>query len=420
MALISILLPKLGESVAEATIIKWLKQVGDKVEIDETIAEVGTDKVDTDLPSEYEGTIAQLLIKEGEVVDVGAPIAIIEVVGNRSSIIKETPDNESSGRGESNSVIKTNLSQAYTPQKSKNRISIKEQGKTGLFLTPVVRNIAKEAELTPEDLAKIVPTGSNNTRITKKDILNYLSPTTKAVAPTSKKRVLKKTPNDEILPLNRMRKLIASHLSESVQTAAHVTSWVTSDVSKIVDWRESKKVEFQKKHDTKLTYTHILMALVIESLKNYPKLNAWFDGEGELVIKGDINLGFAAATPDDNLIVPNIKLTQSKSFIDMVKEINTLGNAAKTKQLKSADIEDTTFTVSNTGIFGSMMGTPILALPQVAILALGEIASTPGIVIKDGIETIGIVKQMHLSLSYDHRVIDGAYASKFLKEDWRI
>ena len=406
MPLVSILLPKLGESVTEATIIKWLKQPGDKIEKDETIAEVATDKVDTDLPSEYEGVLKEIFIGEGETVAVGKSIATIEVAEDQI-VIKDT--------------IEVKEQDSTSNTKSENNQQIKRQSKTnlghqsGLYLTPVVRNIAHEAGLTPDELSTIQPTGSNKTRITKKDILNYLNPTEEITPSKSIKRTLKIESNDEVIPLTRMRKLIASHMSESSQTAAHVTSWVIADVTSIVTWRENHKVLFARKHKTKLTYTHIFMALVIESLIEYPKLNAWYNGEDELVLKGDINLGFAAATPDDNLIVPNIKSAETKALQEIVSSVNILGKAAKTKALKSIDIEGTTFTVSNTGIFGSLMGTPLIALPQVAILALGEITSAPGIIIKDNIESIAIVKQMHLSLSYDHRIIDGAYASRFLK-----
>ncbi len=412
MAIVDIILPKLGESVAEATILKWLKDVGDPVQRDENLAEVATDKVDTDLPSEYEGVLHSILVKEGEVAKVGATIATIEIEGDVSIAEenKRTPESlVSSNR--SKQKVESSITEIPVSKESRNL-----QNATSLFLTPVVRNIAAEAGLTADDLLRIKPKGSNATRITKKDILSFLNPpTNKKNAIHDVKRILKIESEDEVVPLSRMRKLIADHLSNSVQTAAHVTSWSEVDVTEIVNWRQAHKEEFLEAHGVKLTYTHLFMQEVVKTLKEFPKLNAWLNGGEELIIKSKINLGFATATPDDNLIVPNLKDASTLGLVGIVKGVNELGSAAKNGKLKPRDIEETTFTVSNTGAYGSLMGTPILSLPQVGILALGEIVSKPAIIIIDGNETIAIRKLMFLSLSYDHRIIDGAYGSNFLK-----
>lgn len=410
MQLINIILPKLGESVAEATIIKWLKQVGDTIEKDENIAEVATDKVDTDLPAAHAGILKSIVIQEGQNVAVGAVIATMEVrdadaIESELAMQTDSPVNQPSST--------PSMAGVTAPQRLEGRTLA---AKAGMLLTPVVRRIAAAAGLSAEDLLQIPATGSNNTRITKKDILNYLH--TPSSAPQDvgydPKRNLPIEGGDTVTQMSRMRKLIAEHMSRSVNTAAHVTSWVLVDVTDIVALRDRSKAAFYLKYETKLTYTHLFMQHIIAVLAEYPKLNAWLNGGDELIIKKRINLGFAAATPDDNLIVPNLKDAGSLDLIQIAKEVNRLGTAAKNNRLKPSDIADTTFTVSNTGIFGSLMGTPILALPQVGILALGAIERQPAVVTIEGIEKIVVRSQMYLSLSYDHRIIDGAYASRYL------
>jgi len=414
MAIVDVILPKLGESVAEATILKWLKEVGDTIERDENLAEVATDKVDTDLPSEYEGILRSILVQEGEVVQVGARIATIEIEGEIEIINKDVEKLSEKTNLSGGQQTDSNSKNAHRSDKGEHK-SVRNT--TGLFLTPVVRNIAAEAGLSADDLLKIKPTGSNATRISKKDILNYLHPKPKEVhARSDAKRNLNIEAEDEVLPLSRMRMLIAEHMTASVQKAAHVTSWTEADVTEIVAWRDSNKESFVKEHGVKLTYTHLFMKEVVASLKQFPKLNAWLNGGEELIIKHNVNLGFATATPDDNLIVPNLKDAASMDLVEIVKGVSTLGANAKNGKLKLHDTEETTFTVSNTGVYGSLMGTPILSLPQVGILALGEIVSKPAVITENGIEKIAIRKMMFLSLSYDHRIIDGAYGSSFLKD----
>lgn len=401
--LVSITLPKLGESVADATIISWLKNPGDFITKDEMIAEVATDKVDTDLPSEFEGTLKEILVPAGGVALVGAPIATIEV---ECDIAPSTTAQEKS-------ISKNNVQ----AEKEENEVAESSiQSKLPKHLSPVVRNIAAEAGLSPDELKNIPASGSGQTRITKKDILKYLNPEV-AVQPkaSNPKRELPIASGDEVITLPRMRKLIGEHMTQSVQTIPHVTTFAQIDVTNLVNYREQNKAQWQEENKVKVTYTHLIMKSVVKALQAFPKLNAWMNGDDEFILKKDINLGFAAATPDENLIVPNIKAAQQYDLFGLAKEVSRLGTAAKTKNLAPTDIEQTTFTVSNTGIFGSMMGTPIISIPQVAILALGEIASGPAVVNENGEEKLAIRKLMHVSISYDHRVIDGAYASKFLK-----
>ncbi|MGB6083470.1 dihydrolipoamide acetyltransferase family protein [Moheibacter sp.] len=394
---IQILLPKMGESVMEATITDWLKNPGDKIAKDELFVTIGTDKVDSDLPSEYEGILKEILVQEGEEVKVGHPIAVMEVsadtiVHTEKFEIKETD------------TISTETNVELLETKSLD-------GKS--FLSPVVRRIAAENGLEIEDLKQIKPTGENG-RIRKADILKFLKKDEKPIQQkVSTKLNLNIQPEDKVESLPRIRQIAAEHLQTSYQIIPHVTTFSEVNVTNLVNHREKIKEDFQKENGVKVTYTHFIMKAVIETLVEFPKFNAWMN-EDELIIKNDINLGFATALPDGNLIVPNIKKVNDLSLKEIIENVNLIGNNAKSNKLKSTDIQNTTFTVSNTGIFGSLAGTPIISRPQVAVLALGEIRSGAGVIIVDGKEELAVCKMMMLSLSYDHRVIDGALASQFL------
>ncbi len=394
---IQILLPKMGESVMEATITDWLKNPGDKIAKDELFVTIGTDKVDSDLPSEYEGILKEILVQEGEEVKVGHPIAVMEVsadtiVHTEKFEIKETD------------TISTETNVELLETKSLD-------GKS--FLSPVVRRIAAENGLEIEDLKQIKPTGENG-RIRKADILKFLKKDEKPIQQKlSTKLNLNIQPEDKVESLPRIRQIAAEHLQTSYQIIPHVTTFSEVNVTNLVNHREKIKEDFQKENGVKVTYTHFIMKAVIETLVEFPKFNAWMN-EDELILKNDINLGFATALPDGNLIVPNIKKVNDLSLKEIIENVNLIGNNAKSNKLKSTDIQDTTFTVSNTGIFGSLAGTPIISRPQVAVLALGEIRSGAGVIIVDGKEELAVCKMMMLSLSYDHRVIDGALASQFL------
>ncbi len=395
---IQILLPKMGESVMEATITDWLKNPGDKIAKDELFVTIGTDKVDSDLPSEYEGILKEILVQEGEEVKVGHPIALMEVsadtvVHSEKFEVKETE----------NALDETRVELLETKSLD---------GKS--FLSPVVRRIAAENGLEIEDLKQIKPTGENG-RIRKTDILKYLKKDEKPIQQgiISTKLNLNIQPEDTVETLPRIRQIAAQHLQSSYQIIPHVTTFSEVDVTNLVNHREKIKDDFQKENGVKVTYTHFIMKAVIETLTEFPKFNAWMN-EDELILKNDINLGFATALPDGNLIVPNVKKVNEMSLKEIIENVNLVGNNAKSNKLKSTDIQDTTFTVSNTGIFGSLAGTPIISRPQVAVLALGEIRSGAGVVMVDGKEELAVCKMMMLSLSYDHRVIDGALASQFL------
>lgn len=395
---IQIFLPKMGESVMEATITEWLKHPEDKIAKDELFVTIGTDKVDSDLPSEYEGILKEILIQEGEIAKIGQPIAVLEV--SADTVIQSVKEEKMSGFVSESLESVELLTEKTLGDKS--------------FLSPVVRKIAAENGLEIEDLKQIRPTGENG-RIRKKDILNYLQKTTQTTfsTPVSQKLNLNIQPEDTVELLPRIRQVAAQHLQTSYQTIPHVTTFSEVNVTNLVNHREEIKNQFQQENGVKVTYTHFIMKSLVETLLEFPKFNAWMNDD-ELILKKDVNLGFATALPDGNLIVPNVKKINDLSLKEIVEKVNLIAEKAKSNQLKSIDIQETTFTVSNTGIFGSLMGTPIISRPQVAVLALGEIRSGAGVIEKNGKEELAVCKMMMLSLSYDHRVIDGALASQFL------
>ena len=403
MKTINIPLPKIGESTTEAKIVEWLKKPGDFIKRDELFAVIGTDKVDSEIFSEYEGTLKEILVKEGEEVFVGTPICTMEVDDSVSEnfIIKEVQKS-----------VETVTENQSENQNSKLVSRILEQK----FLSPVVRKMAAENGLSLEDLQKINGTGENG-RIRKQDIENFLKPRKQNTStPFIEEKLQLKVELDETLePLSKMRKLIAENMEKSWRSIPHVTTFMDVNVTKLVAYREENKEKFLQENAVKLTYTHLIMKAVIDAIKVYPTLNSWFNNE-ELLEKKNINLGFAAALPDGNLIVPNIKNAQNLSVVEIAQHVSEIGTRAKNGKLKPDDIQDTTFTVSNTGMFGSESGTPIISRPQVAVLALGNILRRAWIVEENGEEKFLPQSVMTLSLSYDHRIIDGALASKFLTE----
>lgn len=395
---IQILLPKMGESVMEAVVTNWLKKPGETIEKDESFVTIGTDKVDSELPSEYEGILKKILVEEGEEVKVGSPIAIFEV--SDDTVV--------------HTAAQKKVETATIQEKPQPELLATKSLSGKSFLSPVVRRIAAENGLEVEDLNQIQPTGDNG-RIRKADILKFLNKDKKLVQPEKVSHKLNLTiqPEDKVESLPRIRQVAAEMLQTSYQLIPHVTTFIEVNVNGLVGYRDKIKDEFQQKHGLKVTYTHFIMKAVTETLLEFPKFNAWMN-EDELILKHDINLGFATALPDGNLIVPNVKKVNGMRIEEIVENVNTIANNAKSGKLKSSDIQDTTFTVSNTGIFGSLMGTPIISRPQVAVLALGQIRSGAGVIVKDGKEEIAVCKMMMLSISYDHRVIDGALASQFL------
>lgn len=403
MKTINIPLPKIGESTTEAKIVEWLKKTGDFIKRDELFAVIGTDKVDSEIFSEYEGTLKEILVKEGEEVSVGTPICTMEV---------DDAVSENFITKEKQKLVETVTENQSESQNLKLASRISDQK----FLSPIVRKMAAENGLSLEDLQKINGTGENG-RIRKQDVENFLKPKKQNTSTpfVEEKLQLKVEIGEALEPLSKMRKLIAENMEKSWRSIPHVTTFMDVNVTKLVAYRDENKEKFLQENAVKLTYTHLIMKAVIDAIKVYPTLNSWFNNE-ELLEKKNINLGFAAALPDGNLIVPNIKNAQNLSVVEIAQQVSEIGTRAKNGKLKPDDIQDTTFTVSNTGMFGSESGTPIISRPQVAVLALGNILRRAWIIEENGEEKILPQSVMTLSLSYDHRIIDGALASKFLTE----
>ena len=458
MARFELKLPKMGESVAEATITNWLKEVGDRIEMDEAVLEIATDKVDSEVPSEVSGILVEKLFQKDDLVQVGQTIAIIETEGGT---IVETVEIESAPVP--NVVEPIAVAEvAKTVEAAKDYVAVsntpskQDFSQSDKFLSPLVRNIVKEEGISPTELERISGSGSNG-RITKNDILDYIinrnkilaekqqapvvaqevkqevpkvipqpemqSPgSTEATAPVAepvRQSSQKAAPvsvngQDEIIEMDRMRKLISGYMIQSVQTSAHVQSFIEVDVTTIWDWREKHKDAFEKREGEKLTFTPIFMEIIAKALKDFPMMNISVEGD-YIIKKKNINLGMAAALPNGNLIVPVIKNADQLNLLGMAKAVNDLAFRAKNNQLKPDDIQGGTYTVTNVGTFGSVFGTPIINQPQVGILALGAIRKVPAVIETPEGDFIGIRKKMFLSHSYDHRVVDGALGGSFIK-----
>jgi 2-oxoglutarate dehydrogenase E2 component (dihydrolipoamide succinyltransferase) len=418
-------LPKMGESVAEATITSWLKEVGDTIELDEAVVEIATDKVDSEVPSEVEGTLVQILYQQDDVVAVGETIAIIEIEGEDS----ESEQADAANHADTSQVAAVEK----TIEKAVEVVStpISKNSDSGKFYSPLVRNIAKTEGVSMEQLETISGSGKDG-RVTKEDILLYLEngiPVPKPavikdaveekVSKPVEKEVQKVTSisvngEDEVIEMSRMGKLISKHMVNSVQTAAHVQSFIEIDVTNIVKWRTKVKDAFFKREGEKLTFTPILMHAVAATIKKHPMINIAIDGD-TIIKKKSINLGMAAALPDGNLIVPVIKNADQLNLVGMTKAVNDLAERARNNQLKPDEIQGGTYTVTNVGGFGSVMGTPIINQPQVAILALGAIRKMPAVIETPEGDFIGIRQKMFVSHSYDHRVVNGALGGLFIK-----
>jgi 2-oxoglutarate dehydrogenase E2 component (dihydrolipoamide succinyltransferase) len=419
MARFELKLPKMGESVAEATITNWLKEVGDKIEADEAVLEIATDKVDSEVPSEVSGILVEQLFGKDDLVQVGQTIAIIETEGGELvPVVKQAAAPEAVA--EVTKTVDAAKESVAAP------VNFSESEK---FLSPLVKNIAKEEGVSIAELDTISGTGKEG-RVTKNDILEHVKNRTsqpvavpapvaevqKAVAaPVAQKAApVSVSGGDEIVEMDRMRKLIAGYMVASVQTSAHVQSFIEVDVTNIVKWREKNKAAFEKREGEKLTYTPIFMEAVAKAIKDYPGMNISVDGDF-IIKKKNINLGMAASLPNGNLIVPVIKNADQLNLVGMAKAVNDLGGRAKAGKLKPDDTQGGTYTVTNVGTFGSVFGTPILNQPQVGILALGAIRKMPAVIETPEGDFIGIRQKMFLSHSYDHRVVDGALGGSFVK-----
>ncbi|MES2574675.1 MAG: dihydrolipoamide acetyltransferase family protein [Bacteroidota bacterium] len=421
MARFELKLPKMGESVAEATITNWLKQVGDKIEADEVVLEIATDKVDSEVPSDVSGVLVEQLFGKDDVIQVGQTIAIIETESGDSNSIAEKQEIVVPAEV---AAIEKSIETAKEIVSAPTNFSDSDK-----FFSPLVKNIAKEEGISLVELETIQGSGKEG-RVTKEDILNYIKtrgtvvPEVVASKATAQPEAIINKPQtatpvsvnggDEVVEMDRMRKLIAGYMVASIQTSVHVQSFIEVDVTNIVKWRDKHKNEFEKREGEKLTYTPIFMEAVAKALKDYPGMNISISGD-LIIKKKNINLGMAAALPNGNLIVPVIKNADQLNLVGMAKAVNDLGNRAKAGKLKPDDTQGGTYTVTNVGSFGSVFGTPIINQPEVGILALGAIRKVPAVIETPEGDFIGIRQKMFLTHSYDHRIIDGALGGMFVK-----
>ncbi len=422
MAQVELIMPKMGESVAEATIIKWLKKEGDKIAADETVLEIATDKVDSEIPSTAEGTLIKRLFNEGDVVQVGKAIAIISTDANA---VVETAEVKAPV-AEQTKTVQQEVASAIVNEGA----SLEKNSSSGKFFSPLVRNIAKQEGIAMAELNSISGTGANG-RVTKNDILAYIPNKGKQMAAEQPKVVqevasnngaaqvqskpaISLNPGDEIIEMDRMRKLIADHMVMSKHTSPHVTSFVEADVTNIVKWREKVKGNFEKREGEKLTFTPIFIEALVKAIKDFPMINISLDGT-KIIKRKNINIGMAAALPSGNLIVPVIKNADTLNLVGITKQVNDLANRARAGKLSPDDIQGGTYTLTNVGSFGNVMGTPIINQPQVAIMAVGAIKKKPAVIETPEGDLIGIRHFMYLSHSYDHRVVDGSLGGKFVR-----
>jgi 2-oxoglutarate dehydrogenase E2 component (dihydrolipoamide succinyltransferase) len=432
MAQIEIRLPKMGESVTEAVITNWLKEVGDTVEMDEPLVEVATDKVDNELPSEAAGVLVKRLFEKDETVQVGEVIAIISTDGSAAEPVS-TPEP---------AAVADVISSVAVAQSmvTNNEVSRIDTSSSSRFYSPLVKSIAAQENISLQELEAISGTGAEG-RVTKKDILNFIENRTSApivaqpTAPASTAGVVTSSsngvvaaapakpamksnivinPQDEIIEMDRMRRLIADNMVMSKQVSPHVTSYVEADVTNIVNWRNRVKNSFEKRENEKITFTPIFIEAIVKAIKDFPMINISVDGTN-IIKRGNINIGMAAALPNGNLIVPVIHNADRLNLLGLTKAVNDLANRARNNQLKSDEISGGTYTITNVGSFGNVMGTPIIPQPQVAIMAVGAIRKMPAVIETPDGDFIGIRHKMFLSHAYDHRVVDGSLGGQFVR-----
>jgi len=420
MAIVDLVMPKMGESIMEATILKWHKQVGDAIKMDETMLEIATDKVDSEVPSTAAGTITAILFNVNDVVPVGTVIAQISTDAAGASVAAPVAETAPTPAPQPAPVA---------PAQHAAAVASSSNADGARFYSPLVLNIAATEHISMAELEQIPGTG-NEGRVTKKDILQYVAnrsaapvaapaPTPApavAAAPAASANVTATSipsGNVEIIEMDRMRKLIADHMVRSKATSPHVTSFTEADVTNIVKWRDANKAKFEKQYGEKITFTPIFIEAIANCIRKFPMINVSVDGNN-IIVKKDINIGMATALPSGNLIVPVIRNADTKNLIGLSKDVNGLANAARNNKLKADDTQGGTFTMTNVGTFGSLMGTPIINQPQVAILAVGSIKKRPMVLETPSGDVIAIRHMMYLSLSYDHRVVDGSLGASFL------
>ena len=413
MAQFDLIMPKMGESVAEATIIKWLKKPGDTIELDEPVLEIATDKVDSEIPSPVAGILGEILFQEGETILVNAVIAHINI---SADAVVSAP--VSAPAAVATVIESTSTSIPVTESEADYR------SVSGRFYSPLVRNIAKEENVSMEELEKIVGTGKDG-RVTKNDILAFIPQRNNSPKPVAAKSqaaaperiqapAISVSGGDEIIEMDRMRKLIADHMVMSKAVSPHVTSFIEVDMTSIVQWREKVKSTFEKREGEKITYTPIIIEAVAKAIKDFPMINVSVDGTS-IIKRKNINIGMATALPSGNLIVPVIKNADMMNLVGITKSVNSLAARARANKLSPDDIAGGTFTVTNVGSFGNVMGTPIISQPQVAIMAVGVIKKKPAVIETPQGDVIAIRHLMFCSLSYDHRVVDGSLGGSFLR-----
>jgi 2-oxoglutarate dehydrogenase E2 component (dihydrolipoamide succinyltransferase) len=431
MAVVDLIMPKLGESIMEATVLKWHKQPGDSIKMDETLLDIATDKVDSEVPSTAAGVIEEILFNVNDVVPIGTVIARIRTTAtsDEPGITNTPPPPPVAEKFQQAVVVETAQPQTINYQPQNNN------GSSNRFYSPLVLNIAASEGVSMVELETIPGTG-NEGRVTKKDILQYVGgrrsggqQSTAAtnrdiVIPVSRvesqqqttsnqQQVTTYTGNVEIIEMDRMRKLIADHMVRSKHTSPHVTSFTEADVTNLVQWRDRAKKEFEKREGTKITFTPLFIEAIVRCIKKFPLINCSLDGNN-IIIKKDINIGMATALPSGNLIVPVIKNADQLNLVGLTKQVNNLADAARNGKLKADDTQGGTFTLTNVGTFGSLMGTPIINQPQVAILAVGAIKKRPVVIETPAGDSIAIRHMMYLSMSYDHRIVDGSLGATFL------
>lgn len=429
MAQIELIMPKMGESIMEATVLKWLKNVGDTIEVDETVLEIATDKVDSEVPSPVAGVLSKILFQENDVVEVGKAIAIISTEGELPASdhtpAPQAKSAETASNGQSNGASKG--VEHAADNVSKHAVAATAKISSDRFYSPLVKNIAKTENIGLAELEQLPGSGRDG-RVTKRDILAYVenravgspqpivsSPQSSVDSPQPAKPVTSSVNGAvEIVEMDRMRKLIADHMVMSKRTSAHVTSFVEVDVTNLVNWREKNKNAFQQKYGEKITFTPIFVEAVVKAIGDFPMINVSVE-DNKILVKKDVNIGMATALPSGNLIVPVIKNADQLNLVGLTKSVNGLADRARNNKLKPEEIQGGTFTLTNVGTFGNVMGTPIINQPQVAILATGAIRKKPAVVETEYGDLIAVRQMMFLSLSYDHRVVDGFLGGSFVR-----
>ncbi len=417
MAIVEMIMPRMGESIMEATVLAWLKNVGEKIELDDYLLEVATDKIDTEVPATMSGVLKEILVQVGEVAVIGKPICLVEIESESEDSAVKIAEKLEDGFAEIESL--TGIKINPNPEV----ISTKTDDKSNRFYSPLVLNICKEEGISKEELDKVLGSGADG-RVTKNDILAYLE---NRKQPQSIGSILSQIPvlqnvnsnivsnsGDEIIEMDRMRKMIATRMVDSKRIAPHVTSFVETDMTNVVKWRENIKGAYQKQYGENITFTPILIDAVVRAIKDFPMINSSLSGD-TITVKKSINIGMAVALPNGNLIVPVIHNADQYNLVGLTKKVNDLSKRARENKLKADDLEGGTYTISNIGTFGNIMGTPIILQPQVAIMAFGAIQKKVSVIETPAGDLIGIRNKMFVSHSYDHRIIDGSLGGQFVK-----